>query len=186
MASGRLNTQSRAEVYSKVLFDSAKTEGADAGVINARNELLSVYDAISLNMRAKVALESEDVSVESKLKIAKTVCASCSVAVKTVFECIVKNDDVDLIKLILRKMEDLISLELGLCVVDVVSAVEIDDSIRDLIKKKAKDDLGLDATLNEIVDKSILGGVILSVNGKCIDASMNTQLNRARAVLKAS
>ena len=89
-------------------------------------------------------------------------------------------------KVVLRKLEDLISEDLKVCIVDVTSAVELDDHLRELIKDKAKRELGLDAILYEKVDPEILGGVIMSVNGKCIDASMITQLNRARSVLKAS
>ena len=186
MASGRSTKTARAEVYAKVLFDSAKVEGGEAKAISARNELLSVKDAIASNIEVKAALDSEAVSVEGKLKIVETICSTCSTSVTSIVSNMVKNGDIDLLKVVLRRVEDLIATELKLCVVDVVSAVELDDNIRALIKDKAKRELGLDATLNEIVDKSILGGVIMSVNGKCLDASMNTQLNRARAVLKAS
>ena len=68
----------------------------------------------------------------------------------------------------------------------MTTSVELNDALREQIKDKAKRELGMDAILNEKIDASILGGIIMSVNGKCIDASMITQLNRARAVLKAS
>ncbi len=186
MARGHFTQQERSEVYSRVLFDSAKKEGGESGSINARNELLGIKDAILSDMDLRSALESEEVSVDDKLKLAETLCSGCMTSVRAILFNMIKNSEIDLIKMVLRKVEDLISEELGLCVVDVVSAVELNDSIRTLIKDKAKKELGLNATLNEVVDKSILGGVILRVNGKCIDASMNTQLNRARAVLKAS
>jgi F-type H+-transporting ATPase subunit delta len=38
--------------------------------------------------------------------------------------------------------------------------------------------------LNESIDKSILGGIVMSINGKHIDASVISQLNKARQVLK--
>ena len=38
--------------------------------------------------------------------------------------------------------------------------------------------------LNESIDKTILGGIIMSVNGMRIDASVISQLNKARHTLK--
>ena len=42
----------------------------------------------------------------------------------------------------------------------------------------------MNVVLNEHVDKSLLGGIIMSVNGRRIDASMRFQLDNARTVLK--
>ena len=74
--------------------------------------------------------------------------------------------------------------QLHLVVVDVVTAVPLDDGLRQLITEKAEDDLGKKAVLRERIDKSILGGIIMDVDGNYIDASMISQLNRARNVLK--
>jgi len=69
-------------------------------------------------------------------------------------------------------------------VVDVTTAVPLDDGLRQLITEKAEADLGRRAVLRERIDASILGGIIMDVDGNYIDASMISQLNRARNVLK--
>ena len=68
--------------------------------------------------------------------------------------------------------------------VDVTTAVPLDDELRQLITEKAEADLGRRAVLRERIDASILGGIIMDVDGNYIDASMISQLNRARNVLK--
>lgn len=68
--------------------------------------------------------------------------------------------------------------------VDVTTAVPLDDGLRQLITEKAEADLGRRAVLRERIDASILGGIIMDVDGNYIDASMISQLNRARNVLK--
>ena len=68
--------------------------------------------------------------------------------------------------------------------VDVTPAVPLDDGLRQLITEKAEADLGRRAVLRERIDASILGGIIMDVDGNYIDASMISQLNRARNVLK--
>ena len=60
----------------------------------------------------------------------------------------------------------------------------LDDGLRQLITEKAEADLGRRAVLRERIDASILGGIIMDVDGNYIDASMISQLNRARNVLK--
>ena len=65
-------------------------------------------------------------------------------------------------------------------------AVALDDNLRTLITRKAEADLGKKIVLRERIDKSILGGIIMSANGKRIDASIISQINHARQVLKDS
>ena len=67
--------------------------------------------------------------------------------------------------------------------VDVISAVSLDEHLREVIKNKLSRDLGSDILLREHVDKSILGGIIMSAHGKRLDASMATQLEHARVAL---
>ena len=69
---------------------------------------------------------------------------------------------------------------------DVTTAVPLDDHLRDVISKKLSADLGHGVRLNESVDASILGGFIISTHGKRMDASVKTQLNHARQVLKTA
>ena len=68
-------------------------------------------------------------------------------------------------------------------VVDVTTAVPLDDHLRDVISTKLSADLGRSVRLNETVDRSILGGIIMSTHGRRMDASVRTQLSNARQVL---
>jgi len=53
-----------------------------------------------------------------------------------------------------------------------------------LIKKKAGSEMGKTVMLNERVDKSILGGIIMSTKDERIDASLLTQVEKTREALK--
>ena len=52
--------------------------------------------------------------------------------------------------------------------------------------EEAEADLGTNVVLREHIDKSLLGGILMSANGKRIDASVLSQLESARNVLKLS
>ena len=80
--------------------------------------------------------------------------------------------------------EEQLGSKLNLCVVDVTTVVPLDDHLREVITKKAETELGMKVVLNEHVDKSLLGGIIMSANGRRIDASMRFQLDNARTVLR--
>ena len=80
--------------------------------------------------------------------------------------------------------ENQVETKLNLCILDVTTVVELDDHLRDIIKQKAESELGMKVVLRERIDKSILGGIIMSAGDKRIDASVASQLNNARIVLK--
>ena len=75
---------------------------------------------------------------------------------------------------------------LNVTVVDVTTVVPLDDHLREVITKKSEADLGTKVVLRESIDKSLIGGILMSANGKRIDASMTSQLEAARNVLKHS
>ena len=45
-------------------------------------------------------------------------------------------------------------------------------------------EIGKDAIINERINKDMLGGIVMTVQGKRIDASVRAQLNKARIELK--
>ena len=71
-------------------------------------------------------------------------------------------------------------------VVDVTTAVELDDHLREVIKQKLSADLGGSIRLNEKVDRSIVEAITTSTHGKRMDASVKVQLAHARAVLSTA
>ena len=69
--------------------------------------------------------------------------------------------------------------------VDVTTAVELSDALRESISAKLAADLGKGVVLRETVDPSIIGGIVISTHGHRIDASLASQLENARLVLSA-
>lgn len=181
------NIKSRARVYSNVALESA-TKGSDelSSAVGLRNDLFVFINRLSFNVDAKAALENDSLSDSEKERILGVLCEGLSDVLKDVLACLVRQKDIDALRYILRFVESDIQEKYGVCIVDVTTAVDLDDELRDLIKRKIKAETGMDSILHENVDKSIIGGIIMSVNGKCIDASMKAQLNHARSVLKAS
>lgn len=178
--------KSRAGVYANVAFDAAKNASGMDGVVQLRNDLTQVLQIIASNVELKDALSSDAFEASQKQKLVDELTQHTSEVVTSIINAMSQNCDIDMLRLCMRIVESRIEEEFSVCIVDVTTVVELDDNLRTLIQDKVKTDLGMDAILHESIDKSIVGGIIMSVNGKCIDASMRSQLNHARSVLKAS
>ena len=184
MATNRLVQREKVAIYAKAMFDAANASGGKETVLEVRNQMGQVKDLMYSDMELSMALSSPDYTPEQRRQLAEAVFADCNMAFREVAAVMAENGDAAELPRVYRAYTDLMEKELHFCVVDVVTAVELDDDLRKLIKDKVQADLGLDAMLSESIDKSILGGIIMSVNGMRIDASMISQLNRARHTLK--
>ncbi len=183
MASSRLIAKEAAEVYAGVLTDAALSSGGQEAVIKVRSQLDDVVGVMYVDMDLEAALSDSQLSPEQRRSLAQAVFAGCDPAFSEVLAFMAEHGDFSLLPRVKPAMDDAIEEKLNLVVADVTTAVPLDDHLRQVITNKVETDLGKNVVLNERVDKSILGGIILSVRGWRMDASMVSQLNYARGVL---
>ncbi len=74
----------------------------------------------------------------------------------------------------------------GRVVVTAVTAVPLTAELSEQIREKVRAQTGRDAELEETVDASILGGLVLRVGDVVVDASLRTRLNEMRRSLEAT
>lgn len=184
MATNRLIEKSKVGVYAGTLFDAANQAGATADVIDVRNQFAELLGIIYGDLDLSMAITSTMYTPKERYKLVTTVLADIATPLREVVAVMSKNGDASLLTRVYHEYENVIEDKLKICVVDVVTAVPLDDELRALIKQKAEADLGLTAILSESIDASILGGIIMSVKGMRIDASVISQLYRARTTLK--
>lgn len=72
----------------------------------------------------------------------------------------------------------------GVLRVDAVSAQELDTSQEEKIKKQLQKSLGKKIELRKIIDKKIIGGLILRFDDTVVDGSLKTQLEIFEMQLK--
>ena len=161
MATNRLVVKEAVAVYASVLFDAAHTAGGQEAVLEVREQMGEIIRLMRADLELTQSLSNPDFTPAQRKELVEGVFADCHLALR-----------------------ELLGDKLGICVVDVTTAVPLDDGLRQLITEKAEADLGRRAVLRERIDASILGGIIMDVDGNYIDASMISQLNRARNVLK--
>jgi F-type H+-transporting ATPase subunit delta len=166
------------------MFEAANAAGGQDSVLEVRNQMAELIRIINADMELSGALTNSTYTPEQRNGLVKAVFAECNQALVEVLAVMAENLDADELFKVSHVFENLLKEKLNLCVVDVTTVVPLDDNLRQLIKEKAEADLGCKIELNESIDESLLGGIIMSVNGMRIDASVISQLNNARQVLK--
>ena len=170
MPTNRLIVKEEVAVYAAVLFDGAFEAGGQEAVLEVRDQMVRVAEAMP----------------EQRGELARNVFAGCNPVLLDVLAVLAERGDAALLPRVLENYAEQLQSKLNLCVVDVTTAVPLDDALRRIITEKAEADLDTNVVLRESVDKSILGGIIMSTNGKRIDASVASQLDHARNVLKTT
>ncbi len=183
MATNRLVVKEEVAVFASVLFDSANGAGGQEAVLQVREQMAEVIRLMRSDLDLTMALSNPDFT-EARRALVENVFAECHLAFREVLAVMAERGQADLLPRVNDEFRALLGERLGICVVDVTTAVPLDDGLRQLITEKAEADLGKKAVLREHIDRSILGGIIMDVDGNYIDASMISQLNRARNVLK--
>lgn len=184
MATNRLVVKEEVAVFASVLFDAANEAGGLEAVLDVREQMGEIIRLMRADMDLEMALSSSEYTAEQRRGLVESVFADCHPALREVLAVMAERGQADLLSRVYTDYGTLVGEKLGVVVVDVTTAVPLDDKLRQLITEKAEADLGKKAVLRERIDKSILGGIIMSVDGNYIDASMISQLNRARHILK--
>lgn len=184
MATNRLIVKEQIATYATLLFEAANNGGGQESVLRVSNEAKQIVAAIRGNADLDAALKDPGYTPEQKAEIARNVFAQASPALVSVIALMAERGELDYLPRVADGIEERMKDELNMVVVDVTTAVELDDHLRDLIKKKAGSEMGKTVMLNEHVDKSILGGIIMSTKDERLDASLLTQVEKTREALK--
>lgn len=184
MPTNRLAEKEKVQTYAAVLLDGALAEGGQARAMAVRDEMDEVARIMRANPTLTEALKNAAYAPEDRNALVRGTFAGVDGALVDVLAVMAERGDTDLLTRVCSAFEDAIQQKLNVTIVDITTAVDLDDRLREIIAKKAAADLGTEVILREHTDKSILGGIIMSANGKQIDASVAAKLEAARGILK--
>ena len=184
MPNNRLLAKEEVATYSGMLLDAALEQGGAERVLEVREQLDFVLRTYRGNADLREALGNPAYSPEQRHTLAVNVFDGIDPLAVSVIAVMAERGDLDKLSSTVNAYRNAAEEKLGVAVVDVTTVVALDDHLREVIKKKAEADLGTNVVLRESIDKSLIGGILMSANGKRIDASMTSQLEAARNVLK--
>lgn len=186
MPTNRQILKEKVATYASFLLDGAYEAGGQDAVLEVRDQAERIMRIARSNMDLSDALEDSSYTPEQRGQLARNLFAECNPVLVDVLAVMAERGDFALLSRVWASYGEQLERKLNVTVVDVTTVVDLDDHLREVITKKAEADLGTNVVLREHIDKSLLGGILMSANGKRIDASVLSQLESARNVLKLS
>ena len=184
MPTNRHVQKEKVATYASVLLDAALAAGGQDAVLEVRDQAERIIRIMRSNMDLSSSLHDSSYTPEQRNSLARNVFAQANPVLVDVLAVMAERGDFALLSRVWESYGEQVERKLNVTVVDVTTVVPLDDHLREVITKKSEADLGTKVVLRESIDKSLIGGILMSANGKRIDASMTSQLEAARNVLK--
>ncbi len=171
--------------YAKALFDLAKQSGSDA--LDKAGSDLAGFAAMAEGNPELAGLFRDPVfSPEEKQGVVLALAQRLETdgMVRDFLFLLADKHRLMLLDRIAGEYQPLLDAEKGIVRGEVVSAVPLDDKARKTVETKLEKKAGKDLILDFKVDKSLLGGMLLKVGDKVMDASLKTQLSLLKDTIK--
>ena len=166
-----------AEVYARSLFEVAKENDK---LDEIHEELGQFADALSESRELQVFFFSPYFSSQEKKDgIAKVVEGGDEHFVRFL-ELLAERHRMPVVFRIRRALDRMWAEENKLLSVTITSAVELDDDLKDDLRKKIEDETGRKVEFDSKVDPEVLGGLKLQVGNFVMDASVRSRLEKLR------
>jgi len=165
--------------YAKALVDVLSDEKLERVL-----EEVKVLDSV-INEKAVRYFRSPVVPLEKKKGLIEQVLQKLDVSeeLRKVLILMAEKDRLGIIKDFVAEFEKFVNLRLGVVKAEIISAVEIDKETLSKIKEKIENLFGKKAEITTKLDPSIIGGFVIRVGDKVLDASVKTQLENLKKAI---
>ncbi len=170
-------------VYSEALFDVAKEKGS---LDEIHEQLGQIADAVAADRDLQVFFFSPYFSsTEKREGITKAISGANSELVNFL-ELLAEKHRMPALFRIRRRFDELWGKENRRLEVTVTSAVELDQAVVDSVGAEIERKTGQTVELTSEVDESIIGGLVLQVGNRVLDASIRNRLEKLRREVAAA
>jgi ATP synthase, F1 delta subunit len=130
-------------------------------------------------------IDNDEFSKNEKIKLINILSDNSSDLIKNLLRVIIENDRLEYLESIFEQIISRAKKILNQATVEVTSAVKLSDDQLEKIKNVCMKKFDLQKVdLEQTIDESIIGGVILKSNGKIIDTSISSQLKQIKEKMK--
>jgi len=169
--------QEAARVYAEALFDVARDKDKLDPV---REELGQFADAVGGNHDLQVFFFSPYFSSAEKVAGLKRAVSGASTELLNFLELLIEKQRMSELFRIRRQLDELWKRQNRRIDVTVTSAVELDPAVVEKVGEEIERQTGQKVELASRVDGEILGGIVLQVGNKVLDASIRARLEKLR------
>ena len=169
--------------YAAALFDLAKSESAIDAV---SQDLALVSDALAQSEDLRRLIKSPVFSAEDQTKAMGAVLDKLGVRGLTAnfVRLVASNRRLFALDSMISGFRALVAADKGVTTAEVVVAEELTPARRDELAAALKDITGKTVDFDVKVDPKILGGLIVRLGSRMVDASLKTKLNSIKLAMK--
>ncbi len=165
----------KSDYYASCFLDIAEAENVLEGF---EEEFRQLKNAVINDIALKKYLTDPSIETPEKIKTGfKIFSENSSNAIRAALATMITMDEVELIESIYNKFILLVNKIKTQIMVEVVSAIKLDDKLMKEIKNSIDEKTKLDVRLKNVVDKNIIGGLLIKIGGKIIDLSVKSKIN---------
>ena len=176
---------SAASTYAEALFGAARDRGE---LEEVREELEDFAASVEENEELRLFFYSEHIPEIQKRRAMDGLTEGWHLSARNFLKVLLDNDRAEVLDDVVRYYSDLVEEHLGRVEVELVTAVELDDSTLERVRERLEKILsGREVILHDSVDPDILGGAIFRFDGNLVNSSVRGQMDRLRdAMLERS
>ncbi|MGZ3693360.1 MAG: ATP synthase F1 subunit delta [Bdellovibrionota bacterium] len=166
-----------ASVYAKAVFELAQEKGQLDAVYK---ELKSFWDVCHASQPLRAVVAGAGINPNDRKAILKDVNKALGLGQisSRLLEMLAARNRVSVVPELIKALEKMIEMGEGIQSGEVRSAVELSPQEVETLGAAIAKRVGGKVRLNQVVDPSLLGGVVATVAGKTFDASLRTQIER--------
>jgi F-type H+-transporting ATPase subunit delta len=169
-----------AGTYAEALYEAA----ADQGAVDAvSDDLGAVRAALAETPALRQVLESPEVDTSRKKAVVTELLGGLNPLVNGFVQVLLDRGRVEELDDIAAAYKERVDRAEGRVTVEAVTAVPLTPELRQRIREKVKAQTGRDAELTEVVDPSVIGGLLLRVGDVVVDGSLRSRLTELRRTL---
>lgn len=126
-------------------------------------------------------LQSPNINEDEKMSFLRTIFTTrLSPQLLSFFELLLHKHRINLLSEIAVEFEQLLEDHQGLIKAKVVTAIQIDETVKNRLREKLEKISGKKIEIIQKIDRSIIGGVIVYMHNRVIDRSVRRELEQLR------
>jgi len=173
----------KSNYYAQAVFNVARAENM---VDQVEDELRQLKDEITNNLELKKNLTDPSIENYEKIKVMLEILGDDgSKAIKSFAAMMIILDAIDSFEQTYKDFVELANQLKRQVSIEVISVIQLDKEILDEIKENVDKKTGLDVRIKNVLDKNIIGGIVIKIGDKVIDLSIKDKLEDLKNKLKA-
>ena len=166
--------------YARALFEAAKEEGRLERVHEQLSDFVAAADQVR---ELQSVLESPELDSRAKVALLDQVLGDADELVRNFVRLLAEKGRSGEIDEIAREFEALLAQEQGILDVELTTAVELSQNDFDDLVARVGKASGRKVRASRAVDPELVGGLVLQVGSRRLDASIRGRLDRLRQEL---